>query len=64
MDQIFAAIGILLIAAFFLAIAGLYFRNVMKIVGAFQTQEYSIVLFSRIIGVFVPVWGVIMGLVK
>lgn len=64
MDQFFAAIGILLIVVFFLAIAGLYVRNVIKIVGAFQAQEYSVVLLSRIVGVFFPIWGVIMGLVK
>jgi multisubunit Na+/H+ antiporter MnhC subunit len=64
MNEFFGMVGVGIIVLVLVALVLLYITNVVRIVIAFKTEEYSILLVSRIIGVFFPVWGVIMGLVS
>jgi multisubunit Na+/H+ antiporter MnhC subunit len=64
MNEFFGMVGVGIIVLIMIALVLLYITNVVRIVIAFKTEEYSILLVSRIIGVFFPVWGVIMGLVS
>lgn len=64
MNEFFGMIGVSIIISIMIAMVLLYITNIFRIVIAFKTEEYSILLLSRIIGVFFPIWGVIMGLVS
>jgi hypothetical protein len=64
MSEFFGMIGVGIILLFMAALVFLYIANIVRITNAFKTETYSILLLSRIIGVFVPIWGIIMGLVK
>jgi hypothetical protein len=60
-------LGTLIVYAFMglgVLAACLYFVNIYRIITAIRTQNYTIVLFLRFVGVFMPIWGVVMGLVN
>jgi len=64
MNEFFGMVGVGIIVLVLVALVLLYITNILRIVAAFKTEEYSILLVSRIIGVFFPIWGIIMGLVS
>lgn len=56
-------IGLILAAIGAILIVSMYVRNMWVVVLAFRKAEYSLFLISRIIGIFFPLWGVVMGMV-
>lgn len=59
----FDIIGVILAVIGAMLIVALYIRNMWKVVLSFRTADYNLLLVSRIIGIFVPVWGIVMGFV-
>jgi len=59
MDYI--GVGILLVLC--MAAAFLYGKNIYRLVGALKIKDYGLILLFRIVGIFVPVVGIIMGFV-
>ena len=42
----------------------LYIRNAIRLVNQFNNKDYGFIMIARIIGIPLPVWGIIMGFVK
>lgn len=57
----YIGVGILLVLC--MAAVFLYGKNIYRLVGALKTKDYGLILLFRIVGIFVPVVGVIMGFV-
>lgn len=56
-------IGLIVLVSIVGVLFGLYFYNIYKLVLSLKNSEISMIVFSRIIGIFVPVWGIVMGFV-
>lgn len=62
--MIMDGIGLVLLGIFALTCAVLYIANIVRLVKVLTAQKYSIQFVIRGVGVFFPVVGIIMGLVK
>lgn len=49
---------------FIAMIVGAYFANIVKLIKMMRADpEISFIFFSRVIGIFFPIWGIVMGFV-
>jgi hypothetical protein len=63
MNEFFGMLGLGFLTCIAIALIWLYIRNILMIVDAFKKQSYSVLLVSRIAGIFFPIWGIVMGIV-
>lgn len=56
-------IGLIFLVIIFVCAGLLYVRNIVKLITEIRLHDWSLIMISRIVGIFFPVWGIIMGLV-
>lgn len=61
--NILGGIGYAALVLFFLACLFLYLKSAYKLYLAVDKQEYTLIAVARAVGIFLPMLGVVMGLV-
>ena len=56
-------IGHIMLAVLVIILLGLYLWNIWKLIKAAKAQKFTLQTIARAVGVFVPVVGIVMGMV-
>jgi H+/Cl- antiporter ClcA len=63
-DAILTIVGYVILGSIVCAIIGSYFVNVYKLIQRLNNRVVSFMTLFRLIGIFFPILGVILGVVK